>query len=136
MYFIDTPTSSVQAFEYDDTTGGISNREVVIKIPPEEGYPDGMSIDANDNLWIALWGGKAVAQCDPETGKILQKVYVPAPNVSSCAFGGKDLKTLYITTAREGLSKEQLKKYPLSGGLFAIELPTKGVPANFFKGKI
>jgi len=132
MYFTDTQTSNVEAFDYNDTTGEISNRRVVIKVPISEGSPDGMAIDAEGKLWTALWGGGAVARWDPATGKMLQKIYVPAPNTSSCAFGGNDLKTLYITTARKDLSEEQLKQYPMSGGLFAVKLNIKGVPANFY----
>jgi sugar lactone lactonase YvrE len=132
MYYNDTPTLTVQAFDYDDRTGELSNRRVVVKIPKDSGYPDGMTIDAEDKLWVALWGGNCVARFDPLSGALLQKIAVPAPNVSSCAFGGKDLKTLYITTAREGLSEEKLKEFPLSGGLFSVEPGVMGVPANFY----
>ena len=75
-------------------------------------------IDSNDNLWVAQWGGFGVYCYNPYTGELLGKVEVPAPNVASCAFGGKDMDTLYITTARAGLSEQQLEEYPLSGSLF------------------
>lgn len=130
MYYIDTPTGEVVGYDYDDATGEISNKRVAVKV--EDGSPDGMTIDENDHVWVALWGGNAVGCYDPKTGKLLQKVQVPAPNVTSCAFGGKDLKTLYITTARGQMSDEQLKKYPQSGGLFSVQLNVKGVPANFY----
>jgi sugar lactone lactonase YvrE len=133
MYFIDTPTRQVQAFDYDDETGAITKRDEVIAIPESEGKPDGMAIDAEGMLWIALYGGGGVGRWDPNTGELLQKVTVPAPHTTSCAFGGADLGTLYITTARDGLDDEQLKEYPSSGGLFAIEPGATGVPANFFK---
>jgi sugar lactone lactonase YvrE len=77
-----------------------------------------------------------VGRFDPQTGKLLQKIDVPAPNVSSCAFGGKDLGTLYITTARGELSEAQLAAYPLSGGLFSVHPGVKGVAAEFFTGTI
>ncbi|MEO8406613.1 MAG: SMP-30/gluconolactonase/LRE family protein, partial [Chitinophagaceae bacterium] len=118
MYYNDTPTGTVQAFDYDDKTGNISNRRVAVRIPRGSGSPDGMTIDADGNLWVALWGGYAVGKFNPITGELLQKVKVPAPNVSSCAFGGKNLETLYITTARSGMKSDKLTEFPLSGGLF------------------
>lgn len=136
MYYIDTPTGNVDAFDYDEGTGNISNRRVAVKVPDGNGAPDGMAIDSEDKLWVALWGGNGVAKFDPSTGKMLLKINVPAPHTTSCAFGGKDLKTLYITTARDGLSEDQLKKYPQSGGLFAIDVDVKGVEANFYLGDV
>jgi len=136
MYYTDTPTGNIDAFDYDEATGNISNRRTVVKVPDGNGAPDGMTIDSEDKLWVALWGGNGVARFDPLTGKMLLKINVPAPHTTSCAFGGKDLKTLYITTAREGLNETQLKEYPLSGGLFTIDLDVKGVPANFYQGSM
>lgn len=134
MYYIDTPTRKVQAFDYDNETGTISNGHVAIEIPKETGAPDGMTIDENGNLWIALWGGAAVSCWNPETGDLIDKIEVPAMNVTSCAFGDDDFGTLYITSATQGLEKEALEKYPLSGGLFKVSPGVKGVPAYFFKG--
>jgi sugar lactone lactonase YvrE len=133
MYYIDTPTQKVFAYDYDAATGDLTNRRVALEIPLEQGSPDGMSIDAEGKLWIAHWGGSGVYRWDPETGDLMEKIDVPAPNVTSCAFGGPNLTTLYITTAREGLTGEQLEKYPLSGSLFVIETGIKGTPANLFK---
>lgn len=133
MYYIDTPTQKVMAYDYVPETGEISNKQVVVEIPEEMGSPDGMSIDSEGKLWIAHWGGSGVYRWDPETGKMLQKIEVPAPNVTSCAFGGPNLETLYITTARLGLSKDQLEEFPLSGSLFVKETNVKGTAANIFK---
>ena len=135
MYYNDTPTGTVQAFDYDDKTGAITNRRVVIRIPRGGGGPDGMSIDAEDKLWIALWGSGTVCRYDPLTGEKLQTVKVPAPNVSSCAFGGKNLETLYITTARAWVTADKLKEFPLSGSLFSVKPGVRGVPAFYFKGE-
>lgn len=132
MYYNDTPTMTVQAFDYDDRTGNITNRRVAVKIPRGSGAPDGMTIDAEGKLWVALWGGSCVARFDPATGELLQKIMVPAPNVSSCAFGGKDLATLYITTARAWVSEERLKEFPSSGGVFAVKPGVKGVAAEVY----
>jgi sugar lactone lactonase YvrE len=136
MYYNDTPTGTVQAFDYDDKTGEITNRRVVIRIPRGGGGPDGMTIDADGNLWVALWGSGTVCKFNPLTGELLQKVIVPAPNVSSCAFGGKNLETLYITTARAWVKEDKLKEFPLSGGLFSVKPGVRGVPAEFYKGKL
>ena len=133
MYYIDTPERCVYAYDYEPETGEISNRRVVIEIPKEKGGPDGMTIDAEGKLWIAHWGGHGVYRWDPQNGELLQKIEVPAPNVTSCAFGGEDLKTLYITTAREGLSEKQLTEYPLSGSLFVIDVEVKGTESFMFK---
>ncbi len=132
MYYIDTYTSCVQAYDYDIETGNITNPKTVITIPKELGYPDGMTIDAEGMLWIALWNGSAVGRFNPNTGKLLEKVAIDALNITSCAFGGRDLKTLYITTASVDMNLEQHRKYPLAGGLFAVETKVSGVPCYYF----
>lgn len=134
MYFIDSPTYSVQAFNYDNETGEISNQRTVIEVPSKMGAPDGMTIDEKGMLWIAHWGGFCVGRWNPDKGNLKSKVTVPVPNVTSCAFGGSNLDTLFITTAKAGLSPEELEKYPESGGLFAVSLDIRGVPANIFMG--
>jgi len=133
MYYIDTPTRQVARYNYNNESGEISNPEVVVEVPEEMGAPDGMTIDSEGNLWIALWGGSAVGCWNPENGKLLKKIEVPAKNVTSCAFGDTDLGTLYITTARIGTSKEELKKFPQAGGLFKSVPGVKGVEASFFR---
>lgn len=135
MYYNDTPTGTIQGFDYDNQTGNISNRRISVTIPRGNGAPDGMTIDADGNLWVALWGSGTVGKFNPNTGEMLQKIMVPAPNVSSCAFGGKNLDTLYITTARVWVSKEKLLEFPLSGGLFCVKPGVHGVPAEFYQGK-
>lgn len=135
MYYIDTPTRKVVAWDYNNETGEISNPETAIEVPQEMGYPDGMTIDAKGNVWIALWGGSAVGCWNPETGELLQTIDVPAKNVTSCAFGDDDLGTLYITTARQGTSDEELEKFPHAGGVFKTRPEVKGVKAFFFKGE-
>ena len=135
MYYIDTPTLTVQAFDYDNATGAIANPRVVVHFPEGQGWPDGMTIDAEGMLWVALWGGGTVHRYNPGTGALLQVIAVPAPFTSSCAFGGPDLKTLYVTTARGGLSPVQLVQHPLSGNLFAVVPGVAGVPACFFGGE-
>ncbi len=136
MYYVDSHLRRIDAFDYNDADGAITNRRVAVTIPEGSGSPDGIALDTEGKIWAALWGANAVGRFDPQTGKLLQKIDVPAPNVSSCAFGGKDLGTLYITTARGELSEAQLAAYPLSGGLFSVHPGVKGVAAEFFTGTI
>lgn len=135
MYYIDTPTHKVMAWDYDSETGNINNPQTAIEIPVDMGSPDGMTIDEEGNVWIALWNGSAVGCWNPETGELLHTLNVPAKNVTSCAFGDDDLGTLYITTARTGTSDEDIEKFPHAGGLFKIRPGVKGVEAFFFKGE-
>ena len=133
MYYNDTHTRTVQEFSYDESSGAIAFTKVAVHIPPELGWPDGMAIDSGGMLWVAHWGGYGVYCWNPETGELLGKVAVPAPHVSSCAFGGPDMDELLITTAREHMTAEQVAEYPLSGSVFHVKLPVKGLPANYFK---
>jgi sugar lactone lactonase YvrE len=135
MYYIDTPTQKVMGYDYNNETGAISNPKVAIEVSAEMGSPDGMTIDADGNVWVALWGGSAVGCWNPETGQLIRTIRVPAKNVTSCAFGDADLGTLYITTARQSTSDEDLKKFPGAGGVFKIKPGVKGIEACFFKGE-
>jgi len=134
MYYIDSPTRVVTAFDYDKESGSISNGKIVIRVPDEMGVPDGMTIDSKGQLWIAHWGEGAVVCWCPTTGEKMQEIKVAASHTTSCAFGGADMKTLYITTARVGLSDEQLENEPHAGGLFVFETDVVGLPAYRYKG--
>jgi sugar lactone lactonase YvrE len=120
FYYIDTPTFQVDAFDYDNATGEIANRRKAINIPREEGFPDGMCIDMEGMLWIAHWGGWQITRWDPGTGEKLLSIKLPVSQVTSLCFGGAQLKDIYITSAREGLSEEDLEKEPLAGSLLRI----------------
>ncbi|MDR1583017.1 MAG: SMP-30/gluconolactonase/LRE family protein [Prevotellaceae bacterium] len=135
MYYIDTNTGKVVAYDYDNRTGDISNPHDAVIIPKGMGAPDGSTIDSEGMIWVAHWGGACVTRWNPKTGELLYKVEVPAKQVTSCAFGGKNLDILYITTAREGLGDKDLQEYPLSGGLFVVKPGVKGVKANLFVEK-
>ena len=132
MYYIDSPTRQVVAYDFDLEQGKIANPEVIISVDQELGFPDGMTIDVSGRLWIALWGSGAVGCWNPKTGELLELIKIPAPNVTSCAFGGANLNQLFITTARQGLNEEALKMYPHSGDLFVAELEVAGIPAFLF----
>lgn len=131
FYFIDSLTYQVDSFDYDRATGEISNKSVVTTFDKDtEGLPDGMAIDVEGGLWVAMFGKSAVLRIDPATGERTHKVSLPTANVTSCAFGGKDLKDLYITTATVHLNDEQLRDQPLAGSLFVARSPIAGVPAH------
>jgi sugar lactone lactonase YvrE len=132
MYYNDSPTHEIKGFDYDESSGEISNERVVVRIPESMGSPDGMTIDSEDKLWVAQWGGHRVGKWDPLTGKLLAEVQVPALNVTSCAFGGPDLDILYITCALEGMNEETLKKFPEAGSVFKVKPGVKGVRAVFW----
>jgi sugar lactone lactonase YvrE len=134
MYYVDTPTRRVDRFDYDHETGEIANRRVAVHIPEGMGFPDGMTIDREGMLWVCLWQGGKVSRWDPETGELLQTLDLPAANVTSCAFGGENLDQLYVTTARIGVTDEQLQQQPLAGGLFRAKVGVSGVPAFEFAG--
>jgi sugar lactone lactonase YvrE len=134
LYYIDSPTRAVSAFDYDDENGAISNRRDVVSVPDELKSPDGMTIDAEGKLWVAHWGAGAVCRWDPDGGDLLRKIDVPAAHTTACAFGGDDLGDLYITSARQGLSEEDLATQPLSGGLFRVRPGVSGIPAFEFAG--
>ncbi len=134
LYYIDTPTRRVVSFDYDLASGNIENRRPVIDIPGSMGYPDGMTIDAEGKLWIAMFEGAAVSRWDPDGGRLIDSYPIPAKNVTSCAFGGENLDELYVTTAQFLMTAEDLKAYPQSGGLFRLKLITKGIPCFEFKG--
>lgn len=133
LYYIDTPTRRVVSFDYDLASGDIENRRSVIEVPASMGYPDGMAIDTEGQLWVALFEGAAVSRWDPDSGRLIDLYPIPAKNVTSCAFGGAKLDELYVTTARFLMTPEDLKAYPQSGGLFRLKLKTRGIPCFEFK---
>lgn len=118
MYYIDTPTLGVDFFDYDVETGKPSNRQRLISIGADQGYPDGMTVDAEGYLWIAFWDGGCVRRYSPD-GELDRTINLPASRITSLAFGGPNLDQLYITSAmKEG---EQL-----GGSLFRASPGVKG----------
>jgi sugar lactone lactonase YvrE len=132
MYYIDTPTQQILAYDFDKTTGKISNSQVVVDTAAA-GYdssPDGMTIDAEDKIWVAFCHGGCVVRFDPATGEKLQQVDIPAVETTACAFGGPDLDRLFVTTGIKGDLDE-----PDAGKVFVIDgLGVKGVKAFAFGG--
>lgn len=134
MYYIDTHTRQVCRFDYDKDSGMIANRQVVVQVPEQDGFPDGMTIDAEGMLWVAQWGGSRVVRYRPDTGEELERIQLPVTQASSCAFGGKELDELWITTARYRLTAEELQQQPAAGALFSVKSHVKGLPAVEFAG--
>jgi sugar lactone lactonase YvrE len=120
FYYIDTPTMEVVCYDYDNQTGEITNKTTVITIPAKEGYPDGMTIDSEGMLWIAHWEGWQVARWDPSTGNKIDSIHLPVSLVTSICFGGENMDDMFITSARVGLTDEQLAEEPLAGSSFII----------------
>lgn len=130
-YYIDTPTRRVDVFNVDPDTGAWWGRRIHIELSKASGYPDGLAIDEEDGLWIALWGGGAVAHYDAQ-GRLVQTIQVPdVSQTSACAFGGDDRTVLYITTSRQGLHCDQ---EPYAGAIYAVNTASRGAPVREFAG--
>lgn len=134
MYYIDSPTRRVTAYEFSLETGEIRNPRTIITIPAGEGLPDGMTVDEEGMLWIAQWDGWQVSRWNPDTGAKIDSIPVPAARATSCTFGGPHYDELYITTARIGLSEQELAEQPHAGGLFRLKPGVKGKPTCFYGG--
>lgn len=134
LLFNDTVNGRVLAYDFDAATGGLANRRVWLQFGPDDGVPDGMCTDAADRIWICHWGGSCVSCHDPASARELGRITLPVSQVTSCAFGGADLRTLYVTSARVGLDAEALAREPLAGGLFAFDVAEPGKLANRFAG--
>lgn len=129
MYYNDTNTNRVDVFDFDLQNGTISNRRPVYDFSEkgEAGSPDGMTIDADGNLFVGCWGGKQIIQINPSTGQKIRSIPFPADNITSAAFGGPNLDILYVTSAYSGLNDQQRAAQPAAGALFAItNLGVKG----------
>jgi len=131
MYYIDTSTRSIVEFDFDEQLGLISNKKLVLLVPATDGIPDGMTIDQQGMLWVALWGGGKVIKIDPKKRMVVGEIKVPSKLVTSCAFGGKDFKDLFITTASIGYTEKEFSEEPLAGCTFVVsQLEVGGEPSN------
>jgi len=133
MYYIDTPTRRIDAFDYDIETGALANRRPLCEIPDGLGDPDGMTIDADGHLWVCMWGGSRVTRWSTKTGRLLGEIPLPVENPTSCAFGGPDLRDLYITTANVGDAGWDSQPAP-AGALFVCRPGPEGLPSTPFAG--
>ena len=131
FYFTDSMEEIIYSYDFDEESGEITNKTKFATF--NRGIPDGSTMDSEGFVWNCRWGGSCVVRFDP-LGRVDRVLEVPIANVTNCVFGGKDLKTLFITTARQGLSKEYVTKNPYAGSLFAIDLSIKGIEDNNFLG--
>jgi sugar lactone lactonase YvrE len=125
MYYIDSLTYRIDVLDYELTTGQMGERQPFVALGSDDFMPDGMAVDAEGGLWVAVWGGGVVQRYDAD-GRLTGVVRIPAANVTSCAFGGPDLQTLYITTAA-GPGR-------LAGALFSCAAGVRGLPSFSFGG--
>jgi len=132
MYYVDTPTMRIDAFDYDVGSGAMSGRRPFVEIDGD-GRPDGLCVDVEGAVWIALWPGWSVRRylADGTLDAILP---LPVAQVSSCAFGGPALDQLFVTSAWTNLSDEARAAQPLAGGLFRASVGTRGIPRGSFAG--
>ena len=126
LYHTDSLERTIYAFDVDEA-GGLHDRRVFVRIEEGAGYPDGSTVDAEGCLWTALWSGWAVRRYSP-AGQLIQEVRLPCANITKLAFGGEDLRTAYVTTARAGLDAAALAAQPLAGGLFRFRTEVAGQP--------
>ncbi len=132
-WFCDSYAREVYRYDVDPASGAVGKRQLFATLSEDDGYPDGMTVDAEGFLWNAHWDGWRVTRYAPN-GSIDRVVRLPVPRVTAMGFGGEDLATLYITTASNGLTEAQLKEAPLSGSLFACTPGMRGLAEPAFAG--
>ncbi|ATP56147.1 regucalcin [Pedobacter ginsengisoli] len=120
LYHTDSITGAIKSYLYDELAGDLEFERIVVQVPLEKGLPDGIALDAEGKLWIALWGGYGVGRFDVESGEMIGFIDIPAPNVSSCAFVGEALDRMIITTAKKEMTENDLKEFPQSGHIFIV----------------
>ena len=131
MYHADTPTHTIRAFDYDAASGMPSRPRVFAQWMRETDRPDGAAVDSAGNYWSAFYRGGKVVKVSPR-GDVLAEYPTPALCPTMCAFGGSDLRTLYVTSARQMREADELARLPQSGGIFALAVDTPGLPEPLF----
>ncbi|WP_068469394.1 SMP-30/gluconolactonase/LRE family protein [Candidatus Protochlamydia phocaeensis] len=135
MYFTETKRYAIFAYDFNPETGSITNRRVFVQLDANDfpvGGPDGLTVDQEGYVWSAHYGRGKIVRYSPE-GVKERVITLPVPRPTSCAFGGENLDILFMTTARENMSREEIEQYPLSGSLFAVRTEVKGLPEAHYK---
>lgn len=132
MYYVDSGPGTVSVMDFELVDGTIANRRTLIAIPPEQGVPDGLCVDQDGYLWIAIWGGGEVRRYSP-AGEQVGVVSLEASQPSCCALGGPDGRTLFITTARVGVAEETLIRQPDAGRVFLCTVDTPGPAVRAYR---
>ena len=133
MYYIDSLTRQIVAWDFEPSTGSLSNSRTLVQTPDEVATPDGMAVDTQGCLWVAMWDGGSVRRYSP-TGELLTVIDLPVSRVTSVAFGGARLDQLFITSARAGLTPNQLEREPLAGSIFVVDPQVTGLAPHRFAG--
>ncbi len=133
MYFTDSPSRKIYRYDFDSKHGTISAQRIFAKISQDAGFPDGLTVDSEGYIWSAHWDGWRVTRYAPD-GTVDRTLQMPVSQPTSCCFGGPELKTLFITSAKRGLTEDQVKQQPQAGGLFAIETDVQGCAEPLYKG--
>jgi sugar lactone lactonase YvrE len=131
LWFADSGPGTVDAFDFEPRTGTVSGRRTVIAFEARAGVPDGLAVDAEDHLWVAVWDAGEVRRYSP-SGDLVARVRLPVSRPTSCCFGGADLATLFISTASKGLSAGELNAQPDAGLLFRADTGVRGVAQAAF----
>ncbi|XP_028393167.1 regucalcin-like [Dendronephthya gigantea] len=135
MYHIDTYERKVFAFDFDLAAGSVANRRAAIDVDEKFGWPDGLCVDNEDKVWVAMYDGGQVVRYDPMNGSVISSVKLPVSKITSCCWGGKNFDELFVTSAREYLSEEKAKEEPLAGSVFKVtNLGCKGMRAHEYDG--
>ena len=132
MYLADSGPGVIHAFRFDPEPGTLSDRRVLVNVPSDVGSPDGLTVDAAGDLWVAIYGGGRVQRYSPD-GELRQELLVPAEQTTCCAFGGPELNLLYVTTATENWTDEQRRAEPAAGRVYRFNTEAIGRPAARFR---
>ncbi len=132
MYLVDGGPRVIHAFSFDAEKGAISDGRVLLAIGEEVGAPDGLTVDADGDLWVAIYGGGRVQRYSPD-GVLRETLLVPAVQSTSCAFAGPLLNQLYVTTATEGWSEEERRAAPEAGLVYGFDTDVTGCSAEPFR---
>jgi sugar lactone lactonase YvrE len=133
MYFIDSTTQRIDAFDFDLAAGTISDRRTFAQVDRADGLPDGLAVDSEGGVWVCLFAGGALRRYGDD-GALTAEVALPTSNPTSPVFGGRDLETVYLTTAKHRLTRQQLEAEPYAGAVFAFEPGVRGLAGNRFAG--
>ncbi|MFC9763967.1 SMP-30/gluconolactonase/LRE family protein [Rhodococcus jostii] len=133
MYYIDSTTRRLDVLDFDVRDSSVSNRRTLVRFEPDVGLPDGLTVDAEGGIWVALASGGAIRRYLPDA-TLDRTVELPVSHPTSLAFGGPDLRTLFVTTASFALSGEELEAEPLAGTVLALDVGVGGLPAGLYGG--
>jgi len=132
MYFVDSRADLIYRYDFDVDSGALGGREVFANTSALAGIPDGLRVDSRGDVWCAFWDGAQVTRFDPG-GTVAEQVGVPVPRPTSVAFGGPDLRTMFITSASIGLTADQLTRWPRSGSVLRHRVEVPGRPSHHFR---